>query len=54
MFRIFKIHDNVSRANRNAIDQVLEILRAQFPDARKEEFFKLPAQLNDPLKYRYR
>jgi acetoin utilization deacetylase AcuC-like enzyme/GNAT superfamily N-acetyltransferase len=54
MFRIRKIHDNVSRANREAIEQVLEILRVQFPNARKEELFKLPRQLHDPLKYRYR
>ena len=54
MFRIRKIHDNVSRVNREAIDQVLEILRLQFPNARNEEFFKLPRQLHDPLKYQYR
>jgi len=54
MFRIRKIHDHVSRANHEAIEQVLEILRVQFPGARTEEFLKLPRQLHDPLKYRYR
>jgi len=54
MFRIRKIHDNVSAGNREAIAQVLEILNAQFPDARKEDLIKLPEQFHDPLKYRYR
>ena len=54
MFRIRKVHDNTSNANRDAINQVLSILAEQFPAARKEEFKKLPEQLNDPLKYEYR
>lgn len=54
MFRIRKVLDNTSSANREAIGQVLTILAEQFPAARKEEFKKLPEQLNDPLKYEYR
>jgi len=54
MFRIRKIHDNVSPGNREAIEQVVEILRVQFPDARKQDLVKLPEQFHDPLKYRYR
>lgn len=54
MFRIRKIYDDVSPANRAAIDQVLEILRTQFPNARPVEFKKIPRQLTDPLKYQYR
>jgi len=54
MFRIRKILDNTSNANREAISQVLTILKEQFPAARAEEFLKLPAQLHDPLKYEYR
>ena len=54
MFRIRKIYDDVSPANRAAIDQVLEILRTQFPNARPIEFKKIPQQLTDPLKYQYR
>lgn len=54
MFRIRKVLDNTSSANREAISQVLSILAQQFPAARKEEFSKLPQQLNDPLKYEYR
>jgi acetoin utilization deacetylase AcuC-like enzyme/GNAT superfamily N-acetyltransferase len=54
MFRIRKVLDNTSSANREAITQVLSILAQQFPTAHKEEFSKLPEQLNDPLKYKYR
>lgn len=54
MFRIRKVLDNTCSANREAIEQVLSILRKQFPSARKEEFQKLPQQLNDPLRYAYR
>jgi len=54
MFRIRKILDNTSAANRAAIDQVLRILEEQFPNVRAEELVKLPQQLNDPLKYKYR
>jgi len=54
MFRIRKVLDNTSSANRDAISQVLSILAQQFPTTRKEEFNKLPEQLNDPLKYEYR
>lgn len=54
MFRIRKIYDNTSPHTKRSIEQVLEILRQQFPDARPIEFEKLPAQLTDPLKYKYR
>jgi acetoin utilization deacetylase AcuC-like enzyme/GNAT superfamily N-acetyltransferase len=54
MFRIRKVFDNTSSANREAMSQVLSILASQFPAARKEEFSKVPAQLHDPLKYEYR
>lgn len=54
MFRIRKIYDNVSPSNRKAIEQVLEILRMQFPLAQAKDFEKLPEQLTDPLKYKYR
>ncbi len=54
MFRIRKIYDIASPRNRRAIDQVLEILRQQFPRTRREEFEKLPQQLINPIKYKYR
>ncbi len=54
MFRIRKIFDNVAPGNRDAINQVAAILRAQFPNARVEEIEKLNPQLINPLKYKYR
>ncbi|MBI1424447.1 MAG: acetylpolyamine amidohydrolase [Gammaproteobacteria bacterium] len=54
MFRIRQVPDDSSPHNRHAIEQVLEILRVQFPGARPVEFEKLPRQLIDPLKYKYR
>ncbi len=54
MFRIRKIHDTVSRANREAMEQIKAILKEQFPLATKQDIDKLPGQLTDPLKYRYR
>ena len=54
MFRIRKIHDDTSVANRNAIDQVQAIIRQQFPTARVEDLEKIPLQLQDPVKYQYR
>ncbi|MBN2644445.1 MAG: hypothetical protein JXR59_03105 [Desulfuromonadaceae bacterium] len=54
MFRIRRIFDSVIPSNQSAIGQVLEILQAQFPTARPIDFEKLPEQLTDPLKYRYR
>jgi len=54
MFRIRKIYDNSSPSNCKAIDQVLEILRSQFPKAHAKDFEKLPQQLTDPLRFRYR
>lgn len=54
MFRIRKILDSVSNANKYAIDQVLEIIKKQFPTTRIDDLLKLPLQLVDPLKYKYR
>ncbi len=54
MFRIRKILDNTSLGNRETIEQVREILKKQFPSARKEELVKISLQLNDPMKYNYR
>lgn len=53
MFRIRKIYDTASAANQDAVAQVLEIMRVQFPKARKEDLEKLPRQLLNPIKYRY-
>ena len=54
MFRIRKIYDDVSVANRDAIAQVQTIMRDQFPRTRPGDLEKLPKQLHDPLRYKYR
>jgi acetoin utilization deacetylase AcuC-like enzyme len=54
MFRIRKIYDDTSTANRDAINQVLAIMRKQFPNARPQDFDKIPRQLHDPMQYKYR
>ena len=54
MFLLRKIHDATSRANQDAIAQIEHILREQFPLATEHEIKKLPGQLADPLKYKFR
>ncbi len=54
MFRIRKIHDEVTPANCEAIAQVRRIIQAQFPTARPQDLEKVSRQLQDPLRYRYR
>ncbi len=54
MFRIRRVHDDITPANKEAIAQVQEILRAQFPFVSKRDIKKLPEQLRNPLKYRFR
>lgn len=53
MFRIRKIYDNIAPANREAIAQVQNILRAQFKGLDEEAIAKLPDQLRNPLKHRF-
>jgi acetoin utilization deacetylase AcuC-like enzyme/GNAT superfamily N-acetyltransferase len=54
MFRIRKILDNTTLANQLTIEEVVSILKAQFPTARVNDILKLRDQLNDPFRYRYR
>ena len=54
MFRIRRVYDDITPANLEAITQVQEILRAQFPLLSKREIRKLPEQLRNPMKYRFR
>ena len=54
MLRIRTIHDDISPANRHALEQIAEIMRSQFPLASQQEIDKLPGQLRDPLKYKFR
>ncbi|HEY1078175.1 MAG TPA: histone deacetylase family protein [Fontimonas sp.] len=54
MLRIRKIHDGLTPANRDALEQVRDILRTQFPTTRPQDVEKLSLQLHDPARYRYR
>jgi acetoin utilization deacetylase AcuC-like enzyme/GNAT superfamily N-acetyltransferase len=54
MFRIRRIYDDITPADKEAINQVQQILRAQFPGLSGRDITKLPRQLRNPLKYRFR
>jgi len=54
MFRIRRIYDDLLPIDRSAIAQVQNILREQFPLLSKEKVNKLPDQLRNPFKYRFR
>ena len=54
MFRIRRVYDNLVPANKDAIKQVQQILALQFPGVDKRDVAKLPRQLLNPLKYRFR
>jgi len=54
MFRIRRVYDDVTPLNRAVIGQVQEILRTQFPGVSPKDIVKLPQQLRNPLKYRFR
>jgi acetoin utilization deacetylase AcuC-like enzyme/GNAT superfamily N-acetyltransferase len=53
MFRIRRVFDDILPINRQAIGQMQDILRAQFPIS-EEEIAKFSEQMRDPLKYRFR
>src|SRR4030042_56216 len=54
MFRIRRVYDDITPANQDALTQVQEILRTQFPLLSKKDINKLPEQLRNPMKYRFR
>ncbi len=54
MFSIRRIHDAATGANRERLAQVQAILRAQFPQLGEAQIRKLPDQLANPVKYRFR
>jgi acetoin utilization deacetylase AcuC-like enzyme len=54
MFRIQKIHDVTTPTNRRLVSQVQAMLRVQFNQLSENDIAKLPAQLANPLKYRFR
>jgi acetoin utilization deacetylase AcuC-like enzyme/GNAT superfamily N-acetyltransferase len=54
MFRIHRIVDDILPGDLRLIDQVQEILRDQFPLLGEEKIARIPEQLRDPMKYRFR
>ncbi len=54
MFRIRRIHDDVLPINKQAIAQVEDILRDQFPDLHPDEAARLSEKLRNPFKQQFR
>ncbi|MGC9470839.1 MAG: GNAT family N-acetyltransferase [Bacteroidales bacterium] len=54
MFLIRRISDDIMPADRDAVLQVLDILRSHFPDVDEKKILEIPEQLKNPLKYRFR
>ncbi|MBN1826215.1 MAG: histone deacetylase family protein [Candidatus Eisenbacteria bacterium] len=54
MFRIRRIYDANNPTNAKAVDRVQQILRDQFPTLHPDDVDKLPEQLKNPMKYRFR
>ena len=54
MFLIRRIYDDVLPRNRAAVEQVQTMLSTQFPGLDPKDIRKLPEQLRNPLKYRFR
>lgn len=53
MFRIHKIFDVTTPMNRQLLSQVQAMLRVQFNALSERDIAKVPAQLANPLKYRF-
>lgn len=54
MFRIHKIFDVTTPANRQLLNQVQAILRVQIVGLSEKDIAMLPSQLANPMKYRFR
>ncbi len=54
MFRIRRVFDNLLPSNHDALQQVQQILRDQFPLLPREDIDKIPELLLNPLKHRFR
>ena len=54
MFRIHKIFDVTTATNRQLLSQVQAMLRVQFKDLSERDIAKLPSQLADPMKHKFR
>ncbi len=53
MFRIRRMFDAVSSANREIVSQVQQILREQLPELNSADIDKIPEQLRNSLKHRF-
>lgn len=54
MFRIRCIHDAVLPVNRNAIEQIQQIIREQFSDMADYKVREIPEKLHNPMKFNFR
>ncbi len=54
MFRIHKVFDVTTPTNRQLLSQVQAMLRVQFNELSERDIAKLPSQLANPMKYRFR
>jgi acetoin utilization deacetylase AcuC-like enzyme/GNAT superfamily N-acetyltransferase len=54
LFRIRRIHDDVSSTNQRSLARVQELLRTQFPGVAPELIDALPQSLRDPLEHKLR
>lgn len=54
MFRIRRIYDDTLPRDREVISQVQAILRSRFAGLDERDVAKLPLQLSDPMKYRFK
>lgn len=54
MFRIHKIFDVTTPTNRQLLSQVQAMLRVQFDGLSEKDIAKLPSQLANPMKFRFR
>lgn len=54
MFRIRRVYDGITPANREAIQEVQNILKTQISALPEREVAELPKKLLNPLKYRFR
>ncbi|GAB4290470.1 MAG: hypothetical protein Kow0068_15900 [Marinilabiliales bacterium] len=53
MFIIRKVTDTYHQSNKNAINQVFDILRVHFPTVNEEKINEVLEQMKNPLKYRF-
>lgn len=53
LFKIRKIADSYHPSNKNALEQVFDILRMHFPSVKQEKLNEILEQMTDPLKYQF-